>query len=236
MGIMSLNAIFFDAGGTLFEVRGSVGKIYSDVALRHGIHIDPKTLDVIFRKEFAAKSSMGFPANAAGNLPRAERLWWLELVQRVLPDFFPAELVKPYFDELYSFFCSAEAWHLFPDAEETLTQLKRRGYRLGVISNFDTRLKEILTKLRIGFLFDHVTISWEAGAAKPEVKIFHDALKAMNISPDQALHVGDSIQEDFEGARAAGLTSILLDRLDNHPGWKDGLRIRSLAELCRLLW
>jgi putative hydrolase of the HAD superfamily len=230
----AIAAVFFDAGGTLFEVCGSVGKIYSDIAQRYGAHTEPQILDTVFRREFIAKSAEGFPPSTPIDPRLTERQWWFELVQRVLAGSIAAESFEAYFAELYGFFCSASAWRLYPDVLESLKQLRARGLRLGVISNFDSRLRDILANLGIGLLFEQATISWEIGAAKPDAKIFQNALQAMGVRPQEALHVGDSIEEDVEGAKAAGLKPILLDRLGIHAQWGDGLRIRSLAELCRL--
>jgi len=229
MSMEAITAIFFDAGGTLFEARQTIGAIYSGIALRYGVAIDSGILDTTFHKEFVARSSQGFPKGASD--PLVQRQWWFELVRKVLADRFPKELICSYFSELYGFFGGAGAWRLYPEALECLKRLREQGFRLGVVSNFDSRLRQILQNLGIGDLFEQVALSWEAGAAKPRAKIFKHALKAMGLTPRQVLHVGDSIAEDVEGARGAGLTPVLLDRLGAHCQWKDSLRIRSLAEL-----
>ena len=97
------------------------------------------------------------------------------------------------------------------------------------------RKRVILANLGIDSFFELKAISWEVGAAKPDPKIFAWALENMNIPADEALHVGDSIQEDVEGAAKAGLVPVLLDRQGVHPGWTSCRLIRTLDELCRIL-
>ena len=229
MSMEAIAAVFFDAGGTLFEARRSIGTIYSDIALRYGVPIDPVILDSAFQKEFTARSSKGFPRGASG--PHVQRRWWFALVRKVLSGRFPEEFIGPYFSELYEFFCGLGAWRLYPEVMECLKELRAHGFRLGVVSNFDSRLRQILENLGIGGFFEQVTLSWEVGAAKPRAKIFERALKAMRLTPRQVLHVGDSIPEDVEGASKSGITPVLLDRIGAHAQWQDSLRIHSLDEL-----
>ena len=90
--------------------------------------------------------------------------------------------------------------------------LNERGFRLGVISNFDSRLFGLLEGFDIARFFDPIVISTRAGAAKPEVEIFTQALAAHNVRSEEALHIGDSPHADIAGAQAAGLFPVLVDR------------------------
>jgi len=93
-----------------------------------------------------------------------------------------------------------------------LTQLKARDLELGIISNFDSRLFTVLRGLGVADAFDTVTISSLAQAAKPAPQIFHIALEKHAVDPDEALHIGDSLRDDVEGAKKVGLHAALLDR------------------------
>lgn len=219
-----ISAVFFDAVGTLIEIRGSVGEVYRDIATHYGVDVDPRDLDRQFQAAFAAKSSQGSSA-------QTERQWWHELVHDVMAPVIPEEEFESYFAELYDYFGSSRPWLLYPDATVTLHELRAQGLRLGVISNFDSRLRNILNELGIGSIFEDIVLSWEAKAAKPDRKIYSRAVDGMGISPGQAMYVGDSVREDAEGARAAGLRPVLLDRNGLHTAWTNGLRIRSLSEL-----
>ena len=115
-----------------------------------------------------------------------------------------------------------------------LRQLKAQGLELGIISNFDSRLFPVLRGLGIEQFFDTITISSLSQAAKPAPKIFSLALEKHAVDPEDAVHVGDSLKEDVEGATKAGLTSVLIDRSEAEaaPGVH---RIRSLEQLQPLL-
>ena len=83
---------------------------------------------------------------------------------------------------------------------------------LGVVSNWDSRLEEILANLGIGDLFDFVLASTVVGSAKPDSLIFEEALRLSGVDPEEALHIGDEPATDIAGARAVGIDALLIDR------------------------
>ncbi len=89
--------------------------------------------------------------------------------------------------------------------------MRRDGYQLGVVSNFDYRLYHILEGLGLSEAFDSITISSEAGWAKPDPRIFEVALTRHGVTAGEALHVGDVPQLDAAGAQAAGIAAVLID-------------------------
>ena len=110
-------------------------------------------------------------------------------------------------------------------------QLRAQGVELGIISNFDSRLFPVMRGLGIEPLIDTVTISSLAQAAKPAPKIFQLALDKHAVDPEEAIHVGDSLQDDVEGAEKAGLHAVLLDR----EGRRRPAGVRSIRNLDELL-
>ena len=117
----------------------------------------------------------------------------------------------------------------FEDVPGALAELRRRGLRLVVASNWDCSLPEWLEDAGLLELVDGVVSSAEAGASKPDPAVFARALELAGAAPEEALHVGDSVRNDFEGARAAGLNALLLARDGDPPAGV--VAIRSLAEL-----
>jgi putative hydrolase of the HAD superfamily len=230
-----IEVVFLDAGGTLFEVRGSVGQVYSRFGLRYGCAIDHREIDSAFVEAFKTAPPLAFPGLDENELRRAERHWWKEIMRKTLGGRMPESAFEQYFEEIFEFFRKDQAWHLFPDTRPSLERLRRRGYRLGVVSNSDSRLHDVLAALDLNSFFDRVTVSSQAGATKPSASIFHKGLEAMHVSGSHAAHAGDSLVEDVEGARRAGLSAFLVDRQDRYEGWTDGFRVRSLEELCRTL-
>jgi putative hydrolase of the HAD superfamily len=230
-----IEVVFLDAGGTMFEVRGSVGQIYSRFGLRYGCSLDPRDIDKTFVEAFKTAPPLAFPGLDESEACVEERLWWKETMRRTLKSGMPESAFENYFEEIFEFFKKAEAWHLFPDTRPSLERLRRRGYRLGIVSNSDARLHDVLSALELNCFFDRVTVSSRAGAAKPSAAIFHKALAAMKVSGSRAVHAGDSLEEDVEGARRAGLRAFLVDRQERYQGWTGGFRVRNLEELCRTL-
>jgi putative hydrolase of the HAD superfamily len=143
----------------------------------------------------------------------------------------PEPALQAYFDEVFEVFRDADAYELFPETRTVLEQLRLQGYRLGILSNFDSRLHDVLGGLGIGSFFDTVVLSWDAGFAKPDARIFQHALRTNGIPAVFALHVGDSLSEDFEGAAAAGMRGLLLDRKNAWPVLTSVPRVASLLEI-----
>ena len=100
----------------------------------------------------------------------------------------------------------------YPDAAPVLTQLRERGLRLVVVSNWDCSLPEVLDRLGLLRLVDDVVVSAVVGAAKPDPRIFRAALDAVHCEPGDAVHVGDSAEADVAGAQAVGIRAVHLDR------------------------
>ena len=152
--------IFFDAGGTLFEPRGSVGSIYQRIAAHHGIATDAAQLQQNFKQAFAQQPPLAFPVGLPTNeLERCERAWWRSLVADVFGATSEHSAFDEFFVEVYDYFTRAEAWQVFDDVEPALQGLRARGVRLAVISNFDSRLEKILAATELADYFDAVATS-----------------------------------------------------------------------------
>jgi putative hydrolase of the HAD superfamily len=230
-----MDVVLFDAGGTLFEVRGSVGEVYATAARAFGHELDPRDLDRQFVRAFGAEGPLVFPDVPPAELPEAERGWWFRIVRRVLRGRMTDAQMEPVFDSLYDLFRRPEPWSVFPDVAPALARLRRTGHRLGVVSNFDSRLDEVLQALGLADCFEHVVVSSRAGAAKPDPAIFRRALELFGAAPEEALHVGDAPEEDVAGAGAAGIRAVLLDRRGRYEERGGARRVRSLTELCERL-
>jgi len=231
----SRKVVFFDAGGTLFEVRGSVGELYDRIAREHGIAGDPTAIDLAFGAAVRAQGPLAFAGLQGAALEAAERAWWFQVVTAVFADRMGPTLLERYFDALYDYFRLAEAWRLFPDVRPALERLADAGFRLGIVSNFDSRLDQILAALEIERYFESVIVSSRAGVAKPDPAIFQTALVAFGLESRDAWHVGDTPHEDIAGAIAAGVRGILLDRGGRHRAWTHGVRVTSLDDLPAVL-
>jgi putative hydrolase of the HAD superfamily len=103
----------------------------------------------------------------------------------------------------------------YPDALPSLSELRERGLSLVAVSNWDCSLPLVLERCGLGVLLDGAVSSAAAGARKPDPAIFEPALELAGCAPEEALHVGDTAEEDVEGARAAGIRPLLIDRGGN---------------------
>jgi putative hydrolase of the HAD superfamily len=207
-----LKAVFFDAAGTLFDAREPVGHTYARIARLHGLHADDAAVSAGFRRAFASTPGLAFgPSRSAADLRRLEREWWHGLVHRSFAGLGEFDSFDAFFDKLFAYFADPTSWLPMPEVNATLQRLKDTNLKLGIISNFDHRLYRILDGLELRPFFDTITISSEAGYAKPARQIFAAALSSLNVNAAEAAHVGDSERMDVRGAQAAGLRAILIE-------------------------
>lgn len=124
----------------------------------------------------------------------------------------------------------------FPDALPALRELRGLGLRVVVVSNWDVSLPDVLARIGLGSFLDGVVTSAGVGARKPGSEIFQRALAHVEAEPGQAVHVGDSLEEDVLGATRAGIDAVWLAREGAAGGGAADVRtISSLRELPGLL-
>ncbi len=207
--------IYLDAFGTLFGVRGSVGQLYSDLARRFGVDTDPQAVNRAFYQSFVAAKRLAFPGEAAAAIPELEYRWWQAIVAGTFAQVGALEKFDDFdifYKDLYEYFATAAPWQIYADTLPSLKRWQTMGIELGIISNFDSRLYQVLAVLGLAPYFQSVTISTEVGAAKPSAKIFRTALAKHHCLATQAWHIGDSKTEDYAGAQAAGIRTVLIAR------------------------
>ncbi|HEY9670289.1 MAG TPA: HAD-IA family hydrolase [Waterburya sp.] len=215
MTLKQPKVIFLDAVGTLFGVRGSVGEVYGAIAQEFGVNVPPDRLNKAFFHAFAAAEPPVFPGVNPDEIPQCEFEWWRVIAQRTFqkagvlnqfPDF------DDFFDALYTYFATAEPWFIYPDVLCALEAWRRIGIQLGIVSNFDSRLDLVLESLQLKEFFSSITISTQVGFAKPDPQIFTLALQKHHCDAKDAWHIGDNWKQDYQGAKAAGLRPILVER------------------------
>jgi putative hydrolase of the HAD superfamily len=207
-----IKAVFFDAAGTLFQLRESVGESYAQVARRHGFKLDPVATNLAFHKAWKSMPEPGSPIGHEQDT--SEKAWWRAVVVEVLNQFPGLEIpsVEDYFEDLFAFYASASVWHTYPETVGVLEALRQRALPCFVLSNFDARLLPVLEGLGLAEHFDGVFYSGQIGHAKPSAKVFTYALEKAKMPAQACLHVGDDPIADWKGARDAGLQVFELDR------------------------
>ena len=216
--LKNYKAVFFDVGGTLLRVHPSVGDVYATHARDYGFTGSPDDLNREFRQEWSNMGGMESLGQQKGL--DVERAFWKELVRRVFEKHGGLENFDRYFEHIYDVFRSKESWRVFEDVTGSglLDQLKDNGIVLGVVSNWDSRLPEILKNTGLASYFNFILASTVVGSAKPDAAIFEEALQRAGVAPNEACHIGDEPSADIEGARNVGIDSILIDRQGHHNG------------------
>jgi putative hydrolase of the HAD superfamily len=236
----TIDIVFLDAAGTLISLTRPVGRLYLERAQCFGFSPFEETdsaaaLNRSFYESFNRHQPMAFPNENPAHIVTLERRWWRQVVTETFSKVGEIEDFDGFFGDLYSFFQTEAAWQLEPGCRLTLESLALGGFRTGVISNFDSRLEAILGVLDVRTFLDPVVVSSLAPAPKPDPAIFEFALHQAGVSADRALHIGDSLGDDYLGAGAAGLKVLLYDPKGRARSDSNIQRIDRLADLSALL-
>ncbi|MDP2660043.1 MAG: HAD-IA family hydrolase [Dehalococcoidia bacterium] len=138
--------------------------------------------------------------------------------------------------EIYLAYSSQEkGLKLFHDIEPSLSAMKEAGLTLGIISNSDTDVAPMIHDFGVAGYFSFILSSCDVGCEKPHAPIFELALAKAAVRPEEAVHVGDQYSSDVVGARAVGITPLLLDRFSLMADQDDCQRIQGLDELLAYL-
>jgi putative hydrolase of the HAD superfamily len=221
-----LDAIVFDAGGTLIELDFS-GIAELSRARGHAVEIEG-----LRRGEVAARRQVDARAERRGRVDDTDahrvRGYFRELLAGAGLDPAAAELVARDIEEAH---VESNFWRVPNEgALETVTGLRSRGLRTAVVSNADGRAAALLAAAGLAHAFEHILDSHHEGVEKPEAEIFRRSLARLGVQASRAAYVGDIYSIDVVGARSAGMVPVLLDPFDAFAGL-DCVRIASLREL-----
>jgi len=217
--------VFFDVGGTILRPEPGAAEVFRRALARRGHAIDRETLRRLLRTPERLVNLI----SPVGQERRVE--YYRHVNARVLEHLgFDSE--DPLLDEIRDAFDSVQ-WRPYPETLSVLKELRAAGYALGIVSNADERLPEVLARCRVAEFFDTVTFSMEVGHEKPDPRIFRRAVAHAGAIPERSLHVGDDYDADYLGARRAGLHALIIVRSGEPPG--PCPHVRSLTEVCGLL-
>ncbi len=221
-------AVLLDALGTLVELEPPWPSLRRILRDRHGIEVSEADAKQAMLAEMAYYREHHAEGRDAESLVDLRRRCALVLRERL-----PAT-VGLAVDALIEALLDSLRFVPYPDAAPTLAVLRAAGLRLAVVSNWDCSLRSVLAELGLAGAVDAVVVSAQVGAAKPDPEIYRVALAELRCRPQEAVFVGDSPDVDVEGARAAGVRGLLLDRQAVTQGDRHEL-IFSLADLPELL-
>jgi putative hydrolase of the HAD superfamily len=206
-----LRGLLFDAMGTTIGLRATVGTTYAAAAAAHGIEVEAAAIDGVFGAVLRQAPPLAFPGLKGFELLAAERNWWGDRIEAVLRSVGAPRAPEALAHDLFDRYADPSLWRVLPGVAEHLERWQGDGLALAVVSNFDQRLHGLLKDLDLDRWLRLVVVSSSAGAAKPSPRPFQLALEGLGLHPDQVWHVGDS-PEDAEGARAAGLRCLIVQR------------------------
>jgi putative hydrolase of the HAD superfamily len=172
-----LSFLFFDASGTILLPHPSIGAIYSDVARSFGVEAEPELLEQGFVRVFrAARHARGLERLPYGSTHEEARAFWRPIVAEAFAHAGLSMPPDPYFDTVYDRFATRHAWRLDDGFSEALQLLRDAGVGVGLLSNFDPRLRPLLHDLDIAHHFEAIVISCEHAAEKPSAPSRRSAL------------------------------------------------------------
>lgn len=203
--------------------------VYRDTFAAWGVTAPEETIrDAVHEtwRDVAARRARGEEGWSIGG---GDAHFWRRFVAEVftrvgggaLPDALLAGLVRH--------FRKAAHWRVYPEVPGVLSALRAGGMRLLVVSNWDSSLPPLLEELGLTPYLDGILVSALFGSSKPGRAIFDEAIRLAGVGHAEALHVGDSLHDDYHGAREAGLRALLVDRSGQAPAGIDS--VSSLDEV-----
>ncbi|XP_043256592.1 rhythmically expressed gene 2 protein-like [Colletes gigas] len=207
--------VTFDVTGTLLMTK--LEEHYVEIGSQHGLSIDSRKVARSFKNSFR-RLSLEHPIYGK-HTGIGWKNWWRRIVYNVFKDqcgHLPEHTLDKVANSLIKCYSTSMCWHKYPGTIELLEFLREKGLILGVISNFDERLEGILLDTNIRFYFSFVLTSYGYGVEKPDASIFNEALRltkegcSVDIAPEEAVHIGDNVKNDYIGAKTANWNALLM--------------------------
>jgi putative hydrolase of the HAD superfamily len=229
---MPVRAVLFDAGETLVHPSPSFPELFARVLATRGYERSPEAVIEASRAVFHRFSEAARDNDLWTISPEASARFWTSVYGRMLDEL---ELAASdgLAATLYEAFTDQRNYVLFDDVGATLDALEAAGLALGIVSNFEAWLEDLLGSLGVRDRFGVRVISGREGVEKPDPRIFTLALERLAIDARDVAYVGDNPEFDIAPAHALGMTPILIDRRGRFPD-AEGIRITDLRELARI--
>ena len=227
-----LRAVFLDIGDTVMRPNPSWEHVYAMAFEEFGVEVSIEELYAALRAAYhhgGWGTEGGFEPTEETSFQRTVAIDAAAIAELGLEP-----MPEAFYRRLSELFMVTSHWHIFPDAYPTLAALRERGLVVGAVSNWVWNLPELLHALDLVRQFDFIAASARIGFEKPHPRIFEWALEQAGVAPESAIHVGDHLDADVEGARGVGITGVLIDRTQRYRPDEipDGTPvIRSLEEL-----
>ena len=207
-----IQAVFFDADDTLFEVRGSVGEHYAKQLDKYGYSITAEDIDRVIPQAWRRMSS-SYDNREEGYVTdhsRDERVW-NEFLQNVMHDVGLSNPPEGLFADIYDEFGKARSRQLLPHIEQVLETLSR-SVTLGILTNNDKRIHQLIPDLGIAEHFRYIFCASDIGYKKPSREVFSGIVEHVELEPHQILYIGDCPKNDIHGALRANWNALWIRR------------------------
>lgn len=226
-------AILFDAGETLVHPSPSFPELFTRVLADEGHERTGGDVIEASKAVFHRFSEAARDGELWTTSPERSARFWKGVYERML-EVLDLQGANGLRDRLYATFTNVSNYALFDDVEPMLAALAGPDIALGIVSNFEAWLEDLLGHLGVRDRFPVRAISGIEGVEKPDPVIFERALARMGVPADRSVYVGDNPEFDVDPARALGMTAVLIDRRGRFPD-HEGLRIEDLRALGRVL-
>lgn len=230
---MRFRAVLFDAGETLVHPAPSFPELFSQIVRDAGHERDPDAVVAASATVLQRFSEAARDGDRWTLTPESSRAFWLSVYEHML-----ASLDLPSADglreTLYAGFTDLDNYALFDDVTEALDGLAAAGVALGIVSNFEAWLDDLLAALGVRDRFPVRVISGVEGLEKPDPRLYRLALERAGASAGEVAFVGDNPEFDVAPPAALGMFPVLIDRRGRHPE-HDGARITDLRALVDVL-
>lgn len=209
--------VTFDVTGTLLKFRRTAGEQYVETGKKFGYILNADVVQTNFVKHYK-RFDKEYPNFGSGTI--GWKNWWKNVVSKCFMESYSGQLsdndINYFFNDLIQSYSDNTGWKLANGSIELLEMLKSRNVTLGVISNFDARLHNLLKEMKLYDYFKFVITSYESGLLKPDCEIFKLAESFGSTKPsDIKIHIGDNFDLDYKAALDAGWNSILISHSDD---------------------
>jgi len=219
---MELKAVLFDLGGTLIQTP-SIPEIMQDMLEAKGIS---RSIEEIDKAREEADTHMG----GHRDLPKLREEFWIKWNSKILEKLGIKREQKTLATYIFESWWDYANARLYPEVMKVLQILRENGFKLGVVTNgLKSDIDKILPQVGLAGAFDIVVVIDSVGKMKPDKDIFLHALKKLSVQPHEAIFIGDRIEEDYNGAKNAGIKAFFIDRENKTE--KNADKIQSLEEI-----
>lgn len=229
-----VEAVFFDVGETLIRPCPSVAETMAAVAAARGhaltvrdFELHMPAMDAYYEAEYLRDGDFWCSHEGSTAI-------WLDQYRYVCHLAGIGDDAEGMAHDVNEAYRHASGWEIYPDVAGCLRALKEQGLALGVVSNWDAELEGLLRELKLLPYFDAVVSSAAVGYRKPNPVIFDLACERLGVDPAHVIHVGDRPDADGDGARAAGIHPVIIDRRGAELDCPYD-RVQTLADLRRFL-